>query len=93
MILPIASGERATALSPRGLSGRTALLSGGTKAKRGRKAGQAAKKSTGDKRAKVAPKYRNPANQSETWTGRGKMPKWCADMKAAGTLDSALIAN
>lgn len=63
------------------------------KAKRGRKAGAAAKKSSGDKRAKVAPKYRNPSNQAETWTGRGKMPKWCADMKAAGTLESALIAS
>ena len=29
-------------------------------------------KSTGNK---VAPKYRNPAN-GETWTGRGKAPKW-----------------
>lgn len=25
--------------------------------------------------AKVAPKYRNPATQ-DTWTGRGKAPKW-----------------
>lgn len=25
--------------------------------------------------AKVAPKYRNPAT-GETWTGRGKAPKW-----------------
>ena len=24
---------------------------------------------------KVAPKYRNPANKSETWTGRGRQPK------------------
>lgn len=29
-------------------------------------------KSTG---GKVAPKYRNPAT-GETWTGRGKAPKW-----------------
>lgn len=43
-------------------------------------------------RGKVAPKYRNPANPSETWTGRGVSPKWVADLKAAGTLDSALIA-
>ncbi len=43
-------------------------------------------------RSKVAPKYRNPANPSETWTGRGVSPKWIADLKAAGTLDSALIA-
>ena len=32
---------------------------------------------TGSKNAggKVAPKYRNPAT-GETWTGRGKAPKW-----------------
>jgi DNA-binding protein H-NS len=27
---------------------------------------------------KVAPKYRNPKNRSETWAGRGAMPKWMA---------------
>ena len=27
---------------------------------------------------KVAPKYRNPST-GETWTGRGKAPKWIAD--------------
>jgi len=27
--------------------------------------------------SKVAPKYRNPAT-GETWTGRGKAPKWIA---------------
>ncbi len=40
----------------------------------------------------VAPKYRNPANPAQTWTGRGKSPTWVAAMKAAGTLDSALIS-
>jgi DNA-binding protein H-NS len=25
---------------------------------------------------KVAPKYRNPANRSETWAGRGARPRW-----------------
>lgn len=24
----------------------------------------------------VYPKYRNPADSTETWTGRGKQPKW-----------------
>ncbi len=24
----------------------------------------------------VAPKYANPENKSETWTGRGRKPKW-----------------
>ncbi|MEE2658885.1 MAG: H-NS histone family protein [Candidatus Latescibacterota bacterium] len=27
-------------------------------------------------RTKVAPKYRNPDNPAETWTGRGRTPKW-----------------
>ncbi len=27
---------------------------------------------------KVAVKYRNPDNPSDTWTGRGRQPKWLA---------------
>lgn len=27
-------------------------------------------------RAVVAPKYRNPKNPSETWSGRGRKPRW-----------------
>lgn len=42
-------------------------------------------------RGKVAPKYRNPAQTDQTWTGRGKAPVWVQALKAAGTLDSALI--
>jgi DNA-binding protein H-NS len=37
--------------------------------------GKSAKSSAGKTGAKVAPKYRNPATE-ETWTGRGKAPKW-----------------
>lgn len=40
---------------------------------------------------KVAPKYRNPSNPEQTWTGRGVSPAWVQSLKAAGTLDSALI--
>ena len=29
-------------------------------------------------RGKVAPKYRNPDNPSETWAGRGLRPRWLA---------------
>jgi DNA-binding protein H-NS len=42
---------------------------------------------------KVAPKYRNPANPEQTWTGRGVSPTWVQALKTAGTLDSALIAQ
>jgi DNA-binding protein H-NS len=41
---------------------------------------------------KVAPKYRNPANPEQTWTGRGVSPTWVQALKTAGTLDAALIA-
>ena len=30
----------------------------------------------GPKGRTVAPKYANPANAGETWTGRGRKPKW-----------------
>jgi DNA-binding protein H-NS len=40
---------------------------------------------------KVAPKYRNPANPEQTWTGRGVSPSWVQALKTAGTLDTALI--
>lgn len=29
-----------------------------------------------DRRGKVQAKYRNPDNHAETWTGRGRQPKW-----------------
>lgn len=41
-----------------------------------------ARKSTAG--TKVAPKYRNPANPAETWAGRGKHPRWLANLIAAG---------
>jgi DNA-binding protein H-NS len=41
---------------------------------------------------KVAPKYRNPKNRSETWAGRGAMPRWmAAAVKAGKKRDSFLI--
>ena len=39
----------------------------------------------GKKLGKVAPKYRNPANPKETWTGRGKQPRWMAELTAKGS--------
>lgn len=42
---------------------------------------------------KVAPKYRNPTNPEQTWTGRGVSPTWVQALKAAGTLESALISQ
>ncbi|NBU18683.1 MAG: H-NS histone family protein [Betaproteobacteria bacterium] len=62
-----------------------------TKAAKGPKAPKASKKGTLAGK-KVAPKYRNPANAEQTWTGRGVSPTWVQELKTAGTLDTALIA-
>ena len=32
----------------------------------------------------VAPKYVNPDNRAETWTGRGRKPKWLVAKLASG---------
>jgi DNA-binding protein H-NS len=40
---------------------------------------------------KVAPKYRDPANPAQTWTGRGRTPVWVQALQAAGQLATAEI--
>jgi DNA-binding protein H-NS len=43
---------------------------------------------------KVFPKYQNPKNPAETWSGRGKQPRWVqAQLKAGKKLDHFLIAR
>jgi DNA-binding protein H-NS len=51
------------------------------------------KKATKSKLAgkKIPPKYRNPANKSQTWTGRGRAPAWVAELYEQGKLEKALI--
>ena len=40
----------------------------------------------------VLPKYKNPKNPSETWSGRGKQPRWLkAQLRAGKKLDDLLI--
>jgi len=63
-----------------------------TKAAKAPKAAKAAKKGALAGK-KVAPKYRNPSNAEQTWTGRGVSPTWVQELKTAGKLDSALIAT
>lgn len=60
-----------------------------------RKSGKGAGKSAGRKTTagrKVAPKYRNPDNAEQTWTGRGKQPLWFVAATSAGkTREDMLI--
>lgn len=53
-------------------SGKNGKLATGVKGTKGRKYG------------KVPPKYRNPGDPNETWTGRGRQPRWMAAFVAKG---------
>jgi DNA-binding protein H-NS len=46
--------------------------------------GLRARAGRGGPRGAVAPKYRNPANPSETWAGRGLKPRWLAAALKSG---------
>ena len=42
-------------------------------------------------KSKVAAKYRNPSNPEQTWSGRGKRPRWYHDALAAGKKEKDLL--
>lgn len=44
-----------------------------------------------DKRLKVLPKYENPLNSAEKWSGRGIPPSWAKQFVADKTLATILI--
>ncbi|TQK01265.1 H-NS family nucleoid-associated regulatory protein [Herbaspirillum sp. SJZ107] len=43
-------------------------------------------KSKGNTGKKAQPQYQNPADSSQTWTGRGRQPRWIADGLANGKI-------
>jgi DNA-binding protein H-NS len=46
------------------------------------------KKAQKESGPKVAPRYRNPKDSTQTWSGRGRQPRWIAEGLASGkTLD------
>lgn len=49
-----------------------------------RPSSDAAKPKKRRKRARLAAKYRNPENKRQTWSGRGRMPRWLADKTRRG---------
>ena len=61
----------------------------GMSAKPGRK-----RKGSSLKGRKVAPKYRNPTNKSETWAGRGVRPRWLqAALRDGHSIEEFAIAK
>ncbi|RYX96071.1 MAG: H-NS histone family protein [Comamonadaceae bacterium] len=51
---------------------------------------KAPKAASSDKRATVAPKFKDPAS-GKTWTGRGKTPSWLAAELSAGRSKSDFL--
>jgi DNA-binding protein H-NS len=47
-------------------------------------------KKIADGRAKVLPKFRNPNNQEQTWSGRGRQPQWYLDALQRGVTKEQL---
>ena len=47
----------------------------------------------GRKRTPAKPKYQNPRNPAETWTGRGRAPLWAKPYKDEGKLDEIKIED
>lgn len=46
----------------------------------------------GRKRAANPPKFQHPENPEQTWSGRGRQPKWVKDhVKNGGDMDDLLI--
>mgnify|MGYP000252750028 CR=1 FL=1 len=39
---------------------------------------------SGKRRATRKPKYANPSDKAQTWTGRGRQPQWFKDAVASG---------
>ncbi|MBC6428240.1 MAG: H-NS histone family protein [Cellvibrionales bacterium] len=46
--------------------------------------GKATKAKAKRKTSAVKPKYRNPMNPAETWSGRGRKPKWVVALLESG---------
>ena len=51
----------------------------------------ARRKKRASKRAKVAPKYRNPADHAQTWSGRGRQPRWFKAALRKGKTERSLL--
>ncbi|MDO8268174.1 MAG: H-NS histone family protein [Moraxellaceae bacterium] len=57
----------------------------------GLQAGKAARKAPKDKKP-VPVKYRNPKDHTQTWSGRGKSPRWLQEiLNNGGRLENFLI--
>jgi DNA-binding protein H-NS len=74
------------------IEAKLAALGGSDVGATGGKTGRTAARGSKLKGRKVPPKYRNPKNRSETWAGRGAMPRWLrAEVRAGKKLEQFAI--
>jgi DNA-binding protein H-NS len=67
---------------------------GGGETPAGRKSGPAEGMRQRRSYPRVHPKYRNPSAPGETWSGRGKQPRWLvAALKAGAKIDEFVISE
>ena len=60
----------------------------------GKRVGRRKVRGSALKGKRVAPKYRNPDNPSETWAGRGGTPRWVRDqLKKGRKMDDLAITK
>jgi len=67
------------------LYGAPSDLSAGVARKKG------GKKTARPSGGRAKPKYRNPANPSDTWSGRGRQPRWLAALIQEGKAPSEFL--
>jgi DNA-binding protein H-NS len=51
------------------------------------------RRSSAAKGRSVPPKFRNPADAEQTWSGRGKRPRWFTDALEAGKSEQDLLIS
>jgi len=66
---------------------------GGAVVREPRAPGKTATRKVRKSLGKVAPKYRNPATPTETWSGRGKQPRWLAAYTSNGRSVEEFLIN
>ncbi|WP_108813785.1 H-NS histone family protein [Loktanella sp. Alg231-35] len=75
----LAAAEKAAAAHGFSLS----EITGGVTAPKARKTKKSPKTAS-------APKYKNPADPNQTWTGKGRQPTWFKDAVTSGTSPDAM---
>ena len=53
-------------------------------------AGQPGRKKKSGPKTKAPAKYKNPADETQTWTGKGRQPQWFKDAMSAGQTPESL---